>query len=346
MLKHWWKVLTAILLIYVLVMSFIVKLDPGLLDVSETQLSKGQNERVIVGFNTHFAKAKDSNKVFLEQDSLYLCAEVVEIISEQRLRVRIDLPDTLRTTFFNLYVNNDVDGTMNLANAFNTNGVAVSPTAQLPVCTPQVSVTSFQEFGYPFQPVIFESIRNLMFHVPMWFTMFFIMLIAFVSSLRYLSKPSTEMDLRALTAVRVGLLFAVLGLITGSIWARFTWGAWWVSDPQLNGALVTFLIYVGYLVLRAGIEDDQKRARVAAVFNVFAYVILFILLMILPRFAEGLHPGKGGNPGFNSYDLDSSLRAVFYPAVIGWILLGYWIYHLRLRMNRLAMKLYYEEDVE
>ena len=151
------------------------------------------------------------------------------------------------------------------------------------------------------------------------------------------------MDLRAVNANRVGLLFAVLGLITGSIWARFTWGDWWVADPQLNGALVTFLIYVGYMVLRAQIEDEQKRARVAAVFNIFAYVILFILLMILPRFTEGLHPGKGGNPGFNTYDLDSSLRAVFYPAVTGWILLGYWIYHLRLRLNRAELKLYYDE---
>ncbi|MFT5981446.1 MAG: heme exporter protein C, partial [Flavobacteriales bacterium] len=117
------------------------------------------------------------------------------------------------------------------------------------------------------------------------------------------------------------------------------------NDPQLNGALVTTLIYIGYIVLRAGITDDQKQARVAAVFNIFAYVILFILLMILPRFSEGLHPGKGGNPGFNTYDLNSSLRAVFYPAVLGWILLGYWIYHLRLRMNRLRNKLYYDEEL-
>jgi heme exporter protein C len=79
----------------------------------------------------------------------------------------------------------------------------------------------------------------------------------------------------------------------------------------------------------------MKRARVSAVFNLFAFVMMVILLMVLPRFSESLHPGKGGNPAFNKYDLDSSLRTVFYPAVIGWILLGHWIYTLRYRYTQL-----------
>jgi heme exporter protein C len=60
--------------------------------------------------------------------------------------------------------------------------------------------------------------------------------------------------------------------------------------------------------------------------------------MVMPRFAEGLHPGKSGNPAFSSYDLDSSLRTVFYPAVLGYILLGYWIYSLNLRIRTLEQK--------
>jgi heme exporter protein C len=147
-------------------------------------------------------------------------------------------------------------------------------------------------------------------------------------------------DAKALSSARTGLFFGIIGLVTGSLWARFTWGDWWVaSDPQLNGALVTVLVYAGYLVLRAAVEDAVLRARVAAVFNLFAFVLLIILLMIFPRFSESLHPGKGGNPGFNTYDLDSSLRAVFYPAVIGWILLGYGMYRLRLRMESLNRRL-------
>jgi heme exporter protein C len=195
-------------------------------------------------------------------------------------------------------------------------------------------------FHFPFQPRIFETIRNLMLHVPMWFTMFLLMGIGFVASIRQLSSTeSAQHDLRAESSVQVGMVFGVLGLITGSLWARFTWGAWWVDDPQLNGAMVTVLVYAGYLILRATVENQRLKARLSAVYNLFAFVILIILLMVLPRFTESLHPGKGGNPGFNSYDLDSSLRMVFYPAVIGWMLLGLWMYRVRLATAALNQKL-------
>ena len=190
-------------------------------------------------------------------------------------------------------------------------------------------------FSFPYQPNILESIRNLLWHVPMWFAMFFVMGIGFVASLAQLRTGKVNWDHRAEAAVRTGLVFGLLGLATGSLWARWTWGAWWVSDPQLNGALVTVLLYSGYMVLRAAMAEDERVGRIAAVYNVFAFVMLVILLMVLPRYTESLHPGKDGNPGFNSYDLDNSLRAVFYPAVIGWGALCYWMYTLRLRMNRL-----------
>ncbi len=345
MRRHWWKVLCGLLLLYVLVFSFAVRLSPGLIAVDEPALVPGMNERILVGYNTTF-DADANLQVFLEHDRTYLCAEIIEVLSPNQLKFRVEVPDTLTRSFFNVYSNNDRDGTALLENAFSVRGAVIDDAASPAGCSPKVNENKPSRFGFPFQPIIFESIRNLMFHVPMWFAMFFIMLISFIASLRYLMKPKTAYDLQAVTAVKVGMLFAALGLVTGSIWARFTWGAWWVNDPQLNGALVTFLIYAGYLILRAGVDDDRKQARVAAVFNVFAYVILFILLMILPRFTEGLHPGKGGNPGFNSYDLDSSLRMVFYPAVLGWILLCYWIYTLRLRLNSVRSNLYYKHPVK
>lgn len=343
MLRHWWKALCAILLLYVLIFSFAAKLAPGLIAVDQPLLAPGESERVLVGFNTSFEQENANLQVFLEHDGHYFCTEIIEILSDDKVRFAVQIPDTVRMSFFNVYANSNIDGTILLENAFSFDGTTLPNFQPRGTCQPIVEVNEHIYFGFPFQPIIFESIRNLMFHVPMWFTMFLIMLISFVASIRYLNNPTSELDLRALTAVKTGMLFALLGLITGSIWARFTWGAWWVNDPQLNGALVTFLIYAGYLILRSGIADDQKQARIAAVFNIFAYVILFILLMILPRFTEGLHPGKGGNPGFNSYDLDSSLRMVFYPAVLGWMLLGYWIYHLELRLNRIRTRLYYED---
>jgi heme exporter protein C len=136
----------------------------------------------------------------------------------------------------------------------------------------------------------------------------------------------------------VGVLFGMMGIVTGMIWAKNTWGAYWTNDPKLNSAAIGMLIYLAYIVLRSSIEDEEKRARVSAVYNIFSFPIFVVLIFILPRLTASLHPGNGGNPGFNSYDLDSKLRLVFYPAVIGWTLIGYWIADLAIRKELIKQK--------
>jgi heme exporter protein C len=98
------------------------------------------------------------------------------------------------------------------------------------------------------------------------------------------------------------------------------------------------LTYLAYLVLRNSIEDEEKRARVSAVYNIFSFPVFVVLIFVLPRLTDSLHPGNGGNPGFNSYDLDNRLRLVFYPAVIGWTLLGFWISNIATRIHILKNK--------
>ncbi len=182
--------------------------------------------------------------------------------------------------------------------------------------------------------ILNETIRNLYFHVTMWFSMMIIMTVSFVNSIRYLNGYQKKFDDLALVGAQVGLLLGTLGIITGSIWAKFTWGTYWVSDPKLNGAAVTLLIYLAYLVLRNSMDEEQKRAKIGAVYNIFAFVMLIVFLVVLPRMTDSLHPGNGGNPGFSAYedDLDSTMRLVFYPAIIGWTLLGVWLMNIKLRM--------------
>ncbi|MGB3619679.1 MAG: cytochrome c biogenesis protein [Catalinimonas sp.] len=190
----------------------------------------------------------------------------------------------------------------------------------------------------PRLPILNETIRNLYFHVPMWFGMTIILTISVVYSVRYLLNPQDRNDDVALAAANVGILFGVLGILTGSVWARYTWGAWWVPDVKLNAAAVATLIYLAYGVLRGSLTDREQAARIGAVYNVFAYAALVPLLFVLPRLTDSLHPGNGGNPGFNAYDLDRNLRMVFYPAVIGWTLLGWWIATLQIRLRRLEAR--------
>ena len=187
--------------------------------------------------------------------------------------------------------------------------------------------------------ILNETIRNLYFHVTMWFGMIILLLVSVTYSILYLSKGKNEYDFRAVEFANIGILFGVLGIITGMLWATFTWGEPWSGDAKQNTSAIALLIYLAYLVLRSSIEDEQQRARISAIYNIFAFAALIPLLFILPRLTDSMHPGNGGNPGFNYYDLDDKLRLVFYPAVVGWTLLGVWLVSLRVRLKEIALKL-------
>jgi len=193
----------------------------------------------------------------------------------------------------------------------------------------------------PNLPILEASIRNLYFHVPMWFGMIFILGISFGNSIAYLNHFKMKYDIMASGAANIGVLFGVLGIITGMLWARFTWGEWWSGDPKQNASTIALLIYFAYFVLRGSIEDEQKKAKVAAVYNILAYAILIPLLFIMPRMTDSLHPGSGGNPGFEIYDLDDNMRLVFYPAVIGWTMIGYWLINLAVRYKKILNSIRY-----
>jgi heme exporter protein C len=157
-------------------------------------------------------------------------------------------------------------------------------------------------------------------------------------SIQYLRKSDLKSDLISSTYVEVGMVFAVLGLITGSVWAKFTWGDWWTNDPKLNSVAIGLLIYLAYSLVRSSMPDEMQKARISSVYNIFAFVIFMVLIWILPRMTDSLHPGNGGNPAFSKMDLDNRMRMVFYPAIIGWTLLGFWIAQLRIRIKNIEQQ--------
>jgi heme exporter protein C len=190
----------------------------------------------------------------------------------------------------------------------------------------------------PALPILHETIRNVYFHVPMWMAMFVVFGISVVYSIKYLSTGKEEFDLVAIECVNTGVVFYILGLVSGMLWARYAWGEYWSNDPKQNSAAIAFLLYCAYLVLRNAIDEEQKRARISAIYNIFAFPIMIVLLFILPRMTDSLHPGNGGNPAFGKYDMDSTMRMVFYPACIGWIFLAVWIATLRYRIRLIENK--------
>jgi len=149
----------------------------------------------------------------------------------------------------------------------------------------------------PELPILEQSIRNLYYHVPMWFSMVLLLLASAIQAVSVLRGKGLESDAKSNIFATVGMLYGSIGIVTGMIWAKNTWGAYWVSDPKLNSAAIGMLMYSAYFVLRGSFEDEEKKARYAAIYNLFCFPVFVVLIFVIPRLTDSLHPGNGGNPG-------------------------------------------------
>jgi heme exporter protein C len=200
----------------------------------------------------------------------------------------------------------------------------------------------------PHKAALGETIRNIYFHVSMWFCMMILFTISVVNAIRYLRTFNLKYDIYSRQYATVGLVFGLLGYATGTIWMSYTWAdpnnpafqsfSALAREPKLIGTAIALLIYFAYMVLRDSITDIDKKARISAVYNIFAYAMLFPSIWIVPRLLPSLHPGQGGNPALNYEDIDNRMRVIFYPAVLGWTLLGVWITTLKIRLSLLKEK--------
>ncbi len=329
-MKHWWwKIAAIVLLLAASVAGLYIPLAPALVHVAPDRMGAGPLEVLVTGYNTRFYK---DIPIRFDNGGDLFCPQRVEVIDDTHLKLFVEVPIGLREAMTDLIV-----GDLRYPGAFYSKG---GGEGFVPMdCGDEAVQPAAGGFTFPNRSILYESIRNLHFHVPMWFTMIALMGLSVWHSIKGLRGTGTlRHDRAALSAVEVGLWFCVLGLLSGSLWARATWGTFWTNDVKLNGAAVTALIYLAYLVLRGSITDPYKRARLAGIYNIFAFALLVLFLFVVPRLnaIDSLHPGNGGNSGFNDLDLDDRLRIVFYPAVAGWVLLGLWMAQLRTRAARLA----------
>ena len=188
-------------------------------------------------------------------------------------------------------------------------------------------------------PILEQTVRNLFFHVPMWMTMFAMFTISLIYSIRYLNSPNYLFDIKAESAAKIGMVFGICGLLTGSLWARFTWGTWWTfAEPKMNLAALAMMIYVAYFVLRSAFDDEEKRAKISAVYNIFAVTTIPFLLYVVPRQLTSLHPGADGNPALSEITAPE-LRYILYPAMIGFIAIGFWLYDILHRYKTIQSRI-------
>lgn len=334
---RWWKWLGAGLVLFSLVAGLLVPVGPGIESFSPKETQSGDTLYLtIYGYNSHFAEAEGSNQVFLRKDDTYLCATHISIASDGELIAHVPIPTSLPSQLLDVVVNNEVDGTFAVRNAVAVRNANPSPTGTFESCSPEVTTNEPTYTRIPYRIVLYETIRNLFYHVPMWFGMTFLVLVSFIYSIQYLRKEDMDTDILAAESANIGILFGLLGFATGTLWGHYAWGNvgdWMLQDTKILGALVGMIMYLAYFVLRGSLRDEHQRARIGAVYNIFAFVLYILFIFILPRMTETLHPGSGGNPAFNIYDVDDTMRWIFYPAVAGWILTGLWLASLRARMR-------------
>ena len=341
----WWKTLSVVLVLYALCVGLLVPLKPGVARVAPETAQTGKSvDLEIFGYNSFYTRGRagEGVRVWLEYDSTRaVAADTVRVLNDTMLVAHFQMPASLprgeRSMVLTAIVDHPVDGVSLLPNALKLTRDTAGATADDPAWTAQPieSLHIVSDLSFPYRNVIYESIRNTYYHVPMWFALMFLFIASVWNSIRFLRSPNPDFDRKAAAYAEIGLLFGFLGLFTGMVWANYAWGKPWSNDIKQLMTAVALLIYMAYFILRRSFDEPEKGARLAAVYNIFAFASLVPLLYIVPRMFASLHPGATGSPAFGSQDLDNTMRMVFYPAILGWSLLGFWVANLRIRYQRL-----------
>jgi heme exporter protein C len=186
--------------------------------------------------------------------------------------------------------------------------------------------------GLPQEAAQGAIFKIIFFHVPAAWTAIVAAITALTMSVQFLRTRDFKYDAAAVAVTEVGLAFLAANLVTGSIWARVIWGIWWTWDVRLTSALVCWLLYAGYLMLRHAIEEPTQRATFAAVFSILAFLDVPIVYFSI-RWFRTQHPA----PVFLSSNGS-------FPADWTRVLLSNWLGLLLLAIVMTAIRLRQEES--
>lgn len=341
--QSWWKIIGVTLVFLGLIGGMLVPLNPGITNVSKRSAKAGDLLQIkIQGYNSTYTQANNLQAYLKAGKDGLIKATDVAPINDQEIEATFFLPE-----------HNSLDGEVMSSTLIVTtdhDGYQVLPDAVFISRAPNNNIILGEKlwrqdafdnlkksdaFRFPYRPLLNETIRNTFYHITLWFSMFILLIAGLFYSIRYLRKGDIHDDIVASSFTSVAILYGTLGIITGSLWARFTWGAWWTTDVKLNMSATAMLIYYAYLILRGSMSDRDRRARLSAAYNIFAFVALIPLVFVIPRLTDSLHPGNGGNPALGGEDMDNTMRQIFYPMIIGMTLVGVWMTSLKVRAEKL-----------
>lgn len=176
------------------------------------------------------------------------------------------------------------------------------------------------------------SSRILYFHVPLAWTAFIAFFAAAWWSLRYLMGRRMEHDRAAVSAVEIGFVYCLLATVTGALWARIMWGEYWNWDPRQTSIILVLIFYGAYLALRGALPDEEKRARLSAVYALIGVAVTPFFFFIVPRITYSLHPDSVINSR-GKVDMDSRMLQVLLASFVAQLALFFWMHHLDRRLR-------------
>ena len=179
-----------------------------------------------------------------------------------------------------------------------------------------------------------ETSRILFFHVPQAWIATLAFLISMIASAVYLAKRHVKADYLAQSAAELGFLFCVLATITGSIFAKATWGSFWNWDPRQTSIVILLMIYGAYFAVRSAVSDPNRRRVFAAVYSILAFVTVPFLDFVVPRITTSLHPENTMNPAHPG--MDPKTLKVFLGSLFAYT--GLFVWMLRLKIRVLAIE--------
>jgi heme exporter protein C len=187
-------------------------------------------------------------------------------------------------------------------------------------------------YQFPDIPGLGEKAKIIFFHVPTAWLSTLAFLMAMIYGVKYLRNKNLDDDSKSAAALQLGMMFSILATVTGSIWAKFNWGTFWNWDPRETSIFILLLIYGSLFALRSAIENEDKRARLSAVYSIIAFLTVPFFIFIMPRIMVGLHPGSANDDNSGpvvNFRMNRNMQLVFYVSLIAFTILYWWMWRLR-----------------